>query len=169
LCVTRKWLPPDPEELLQQADTLAGTGGAANQADLRRAVSAAYYAVFHFCLTAAADMVCGTGARSTDRYSLVYRSVDHSRLRSLCTSLKGTQPQVSMIPVGGYGQIADFARNASNLYETRCSADYDPSRTYSAAEVKVAISDARQAINWFQAGTPEQQKAFLTLLLFKAR
>jgi len=47
-------VPPDPDELLQQADALAGKP-AATQADVRRAISAAYYAIFHFCMTAAAD------------------------------------------------------------------------------------------------------------------
>jgi hypothetical protein len=130
-------LPPDPEELLQQAENLA-VNATATQADLRRAISAAYYAIFHFCLTAAADMVLGAGARSGPRYSLVYRSIDHHRLRTLCTQLSGTNPQnVSIIPPNGFGKIADFARIAGNLYEQRCSADYDPSRSYTPAEVQV--------------------------------
>jgi hypothetical protein len=33
----------------------------------------------------------------------------------------------------------------------------------------VAISDAREAITWFQSCTKEQQEAFLTMLLFKRR
>lgn len=64
---------------------------------------------------------------------------------------------------------ADFARIAGNLYELRSLADYDPSRNFTRDEARVAISDARQAITWFQRGNTEQQKAFLTLLLFKSR
>jgi hypothetical protein len=77
---TRKRVPHDPSELLRQADALARSAGA-TQADLRRAISTAYYVVFHFCLSAAADMVCGIASRSTARYSLVYRSVDHKTLK----------------------------------------------------------------------------------------
>ena len=45
------------DELLQQADRLAaGT----TQADLRGAIRAAYYAVFHALLRAAADMICSS-------------------------------------------------------------------------------------------------------------
>jgi hypothetical protein len=48
-------MPPlDPEELLEQARRLAAEP---TQADLRRAISAAYYGLFHFFLTAAADMI----------------------------------------------------------------------------------------------------------------
>lgn len=80
-------MPPDPEEFLQQADALAGNSSA-TQVDLRRAISAAYYAVFHFCLAAGTDMILGAGASASARYSIVYRSVDHARLRGLCEQLK---------------------------------------------------------------------------------
>jgi hypothetical protein len=86
-------VPPDPDQLLRQADALAG-GAGASQADLRRAISTAYYAVFHFSLTAAADMVCGVGDRSAAGYSLVYRSVDHKTLRSLCAQLRAFSSEV---------------------------------------------------------------------------
>jgi hypothetical protein len=163
-------LPPsDPEHLLGQADALAASPEA-RQADLRRAISAAYYGLFHFTLTAAADTVVGFDDRSSARYSLVYRSVDHSRLRALCSQLSGTKPQnLPLVPSGGFGSIADFARIAGHLYELRNLADYDPSRDFTPDEAKVAISDARQAITWFQQGTKEQQEMFLTLLLFKSR
>jgi hypothetical protein len=162
-------VPPDPEEILRRAEALAGNS-LATQTDLRRAISAAYYAVFHFCLTAAADMICGATNRSKPQYSLVYRSVDHARLRGLCDQLRGSKPgNVAFIPSGGFGAIADFARNTANLYEQRISADYDPSESYAAAGVSVVISDARKAIDWFRSCTQEQQEAFLMQLLFKSR
>jgi hypothetical protein len=73
------------------------------------------------------------------------------------------------LPSGGFGTIADFARNAGNLYELRNIADYDPSRDFTADEAELAISDAREAIAWFEAATKEQQESFLTLLLFRPR
>jgi uncharacterized protein (UPF0332 family) len=161
--------PPDCEHLFEQADALAAQ---ARQTDLRRAVSAAYYGVFHFALTAAADMVVGVGNRSTARYALVYRSVDHLRLRALCTQLSGTSPHPALQPYeppGTFGPIADFARVTGNLYEQRILADYDPSSNLTTNEVTVAISDAREAIKWFKQAAVEQQEAFLILLLFKPR
>jgi len=53
--------------------------------------------------------------------------------------------------------------------EYRILADYEPSRDFTVDETKVAISDAREAIAWFQASAEEQQKAFLTMLLFRQR
>lgn len=157
-------MPPDPEELLRQAEALA-ENSSATQADLRRAISAAYYAVFHFCSTAAADMILGAGARSSPKYTLVYRSIDHSRFRALPKQLNGSP----IAPANGFGKIGDFAGLAANLNEERSLADYDPSKTYGAATVKIIISGARQAIDWFRSCTQEQQEACLMLLLFKPR
>jgi hypothetical protein len=159
-------LPPDPDEYLQQADGLAGRR-AASQADFRRAISAAYYALFHFCMTAAADMVVGAMGRSTSAYSFVYRSVDRKTLRSLCAQLSQTTPQnVPIVPSNGFGTIADFARLTVSLQGQRHLADYDPSRNFTVVEAKLAISEARQAIAWFKSGAAEQQNAFLIMLLF---
>src|SRR5271169_6918475 len=95
--------PPDPEHLLDQADALMAVIGE-RQTDLRRAISNAYYALFHLALTAAADMVAGADQRATPRYSLVYRSVDHSRLQALCSQIRKRSPQnVALIPAGGFG------------------------------------------------------------------
>jgi hypothetical protein len=162
--------PPDPEHLFEQADALAAHPQA-RQTDLRRAISAAYYGLFHFALTAAADMVVGTSNRSAPRYALVYRNVDHSRLRTLCDQLSGKNLQAlkSYVPSGGFWTIAGFAEVAANLYELRILADYDPSRNFTSNEVMIAISQAREAIKWFQQGTAEQRVTFLTLLLFKPR
>ncbi len=142
----------------------------ANETDLRRAVSDTYYALFHFTLVAAVDMVLGSSARSSTLYALVYRSVEHVRLRALCANVSASKPQVPFVPAGGFGEIAKFASIVANLYEQRNLADYDPSQTYTANKA-LWISDAREAIKWFQGSTQEQQQAFLTLLLllFKPR
>lgn len=93
--------PPRFEDLFKQADALVAQG---RQADLRRAISAAYYGLFHFVLTEAADMVVGNADQSSARYSLVYRSVDHKRLLQLSAQL--TNPQnLPLVPPGGLGPL----------------------------------------------------------------
>src|SRR5215467_12928539 len=116
-------MPPlDPEELLEQARRLAAQP---SQADLRRAISAAYYGLFHFFLAAAADMIVGPEKRGAPCYGLVYRSVDHSQLRALSKRLSGSKPDNQpMAPAEGFGPIADVARIAGNLLELRHKADY---------------------------------------------
>jgi hypothetical protein len=160
---------PDPDELLLQADHLVARIGA-TETDVRRAISAAYYAVFHFCLRAAADMVSGAATRSTPRYTVIYRSVDHKALRGLCGQLAQTRPQnIAVVPSSGFGNLPGFARVTANLGEQRNLADYDTSRSFTAGEARLAISEARQAILWFNSCNDEQQKAFLIMLLFRQR
>jgi hypothetical protein len=118
-------MPPlNPEELLEQASRLAEQS---TQADLRRAISSAYYGLFNFFQTAAADMIVGPDKRDTPYYGLVYRSIDHNQLRALSNRLSKSKPDNQpMAPAGGSGKIADVARLAGNLLERRSKADYDP-------------------------------------------
>ena len=65
------------DHLLDQAERLTTPLGlgAPRQADLRRAISAAYYGVFHAVATEAADEFVGRTQRDSARYALVYRSI----------------------------------------------------------------------------------------------
>jgi uncharacterized protein (UPF0332 family) len=161
-------MPPlDPEELLAQARQLAGQPA---QADLGRFISSAYYGLFHFFLTAAADMIVGADKHTTPYYSLVYRSVEHRQLRVVANHLSRSRPDdLPTAPADGFGPIAKVARLAGNLLELRHKADYDPEYACDADEASVAVSDAQQAIDLFKTGTTDQQQAFLMLLLFKTR
>lgn len=160
--------PPVPEDLLEQADRL--TVENASETDLRRAISNAYYALFHLALTAAADMVVRADQRATPRYSLVYRSVEHKYLRTLCRKVSATVPQNAPLkPAGGFGSVAHFARTTLSLAGLRIQADYDPSVEFKFSEVEHQVREARQAIDSFQEGSLGQREAFLTMLLFKER
>ena len=156
----------DPEELLQRAEASAGNPGA-TQAEIRRAISDAYYALFHLCQAAAADMVQGPLALSSDEYGLVYRSVDHFRLRAVRSQLNS---KPSSDTEARFGRMIDFVNIANTLQEHRHFADYEPpAKTYTAEQANIYISNARQAISWFWESTAEQRRAFLLLLLFKSR
>jgi hypothetical protein len=161
---------PDPDRLFEQADALINNHN--DETDLRRAVSAAYYGVFHFTLRALADWIIGSANRSTARYGLVYRSVDHKVLRTLCDQIRGSKVNPIILPfepVGGFGLVKNFARDVLNLYEQRILADYDPARPLGHPDALGAVSIARPAVADFQAATPEQREAFLTLLAFRPR
>jgi hypothetical protein len=106
----------NPDHLFEQADKLVvpSPAGPPRQVDLRRAISAAYYGVFHFCLTAAADEFVGVTQRATSRYALVYRSIDHKTFRDLCLEAKKPTPPAKFapyVPTGGFGpNIQSFPR-----------------------------------------------------------
>jgi uncharacterized protein (UPF0332 family) len=161
---------PDSALLFEQADALYNDPK--GETDLRRAISAAYYALFHYTLKAAADLICGVADRGTPRYNLVYRSIDHGSFKNLHEQIKTKQLNDKIrpyAPAGGFGLAADFIRAAVNVQEERNWADYDPMKLFTNARARQAISDARNAIKFFEDATAEQRAACLMLLLFKPR
>ena len=141
--------------------------------DFRRAISAAYYALFHAVLAAAADEFVGKTKRATGNYVLVYRSVDHKSLRELCGDVAKTTPPRKLarfFPPDGFGDdMRAFALGAAELYELRHRADYDPSVSVRAGDAQAAIDSARTALRRFGQVSSQQRKTFLTLLLFPPR
>jgi hypothetical protein len=165
----------NPEHLLEQADRLITSGlrGQPRQVDLRRAVSAAYYAVFHAALILAADQFVGVSKRATSQYSLVYRSVDHRSLRDLCVEV-AKQNMASRftghIPGNGFGsEMQKFATIVLELQRKRQSADYDPFIRVEKSDAQLAVSISRSALMSFRSASAEGREAFLSLLLFDPR
>ena len=79
----------NPDHLFEQADKLiTPQTGRPRQVDIRRAISAGYYAIFHATITAAADQFVGPTNRDESRYGLLYRSVGHKWLRELCKEVQ---------------------------------------------------------------------------------
>src|ERR1700686_1154420 len=67
--------------LLEAADKLAEERPRSS-AFKRRAVSTAYYAVFHSLAKLCADTLLQSTDRDTDEYSRVYRALDHGSLKT---------------------------------------------------------------------------------------
>lgn len=162
------------DHLLEQADRLVALGHRApRQADLRRAISAAYYALFHAVLTDAADDFVGRTHRHTARYSLLYRSIDHRSLRELCKDI--TKPSLpdkysKYLPAGGFGaDLNALATALVDLHEKRQLADYDPLFRAALADVALDIAKARAALVRFRHASRPQRRAFLALLVFSPR
>ena len=149
--------------------------GRPRQADLRRAISAAYYAVFHAVMSAAADQIVGVGAdRNTPNlYTLVYRSADHGSLRALCQDITKSilaAKYVPFAPPGGFNSnLKSFAAELVELQEKRHSCDYDPLFRVTKSGATLAISAGRAALNHFDNVPADEKVVFLSLLLFKAR
>lgn len=163
------------EHLLDQAAKLVvpPPAGPPRQVDVRRAISAAYYAVFHHILTAGADSFVGVTKRGAPHYTLLYRSVDHRSLRELCTEARKQKPSSryqQYAPADGFGaDIKVFSTALIDLQEQRHAADYEPSILVRTSDAKLAIDKARTAIQRFRHAGIDEQKSFLTLLLFPPR
>jgi uncharacterized protein (UPF0332 family) len=164
----------NPEHLISQAARLVEPppAGPPRQVDVRRAISAAYYAVFHAILIAAADTIIGRVHRGTPSYVLVYRSIDHKGVRTICDIAQRppTQRYRPFVPDPGFGNdIHAFADATVALQEQRHTADYDPSGQFRTAHATRAIDLARTALRHWEAASETERNLFLTLLLFPPR
>jgi ATP phosphoribosyltransferase regulatory subunit HisZ len=166
---------PNPEHLFEQAEKLIvpPPSGPPRQVDVRRAISSAYYAVFHALLTAAADEFVGKTKHASPEYALLYRSINHGWLRSLCDGLKGAQPTkrfASYAPAGGFGpNIQALSLAVIDLQEKRHAADYDPSIRVKTADALLTIRTGRSALARFNRASSARRKRFLALLAFPPR
>jgi hypothetical protein len=174
----KSWRPvtsPNAEHLFQQAERLiAPTGpGPARQVDIRRAISSAYYGVFHAVLAAAADEFVGSTKRASIEYGLAYRSVDHRALRDLCADVaKPTLPgrYRPYEPEGGFKpDLKAFAATVVELLQSRQEADYDPLVRLKRSDAVLAVSTARSTLRRFNTSSAAGRTAFLALLLFPPR
>lgn len=154
----------NPKDLLSQAEYLAKLSPKKpKQANLRRSVSAAYYAVFHaLCESNASSLVGTTGARPEKAWVQTYRAVDHGKAKTNCKSAKDMSfPQ----------NIKDFADSFINLQQQRHTADYnpDPSTNFSKQEVLVMIATARSAVAALKGTSIADRRAFAVHLLLPNR
>lgn len=163
----------NPDHLFELADRLTEIrrAGAPRQVDLRRAISSAYYGVFHGILRAAADEFAGQAGRGIPRYNLIYRKIEHKGLRKLCSEVNDESRSIQpYVPANGFDQgIKSFAAEFLQLHQKRNSADYDPAYRVRRGDAAAAVKLARSALTQFQGSEADQRVAFLTLLLFPPR
>jgi len=158
-----------PEHLLEQAQHLAGRERTRpRQASLRRAVSTAYYAFFHFLIREAVRQV-GPNL-SEENHNRAYRWFDHGamyRVARIFSQDVVRVPNSKEILIQDTG--ADFrfvAQQFANLQELRHIADYDPGATFVRADVMTIIGRVSAAFElWPQFKNSPQVNAFLLSLL----
>ena len=102
---------------------------------------------------------------------MAYRSVRHEWLRSLCDQLRKKQIAKTPphLPGSFFGDVVKFATTVGELQDLRQQADYDPSFSIAADEVRIRIAEARRAAELFLGAEEKQRAAFLALLLFNIR
>ncbi|MCT8999992.1 hypothetical protein [Chelativorans intermedius] len=165
----------NPDHLLEQAERLTAPpeAGAPRQADLRRAISAAYYALFHEILIEATDNMIGRKHRQEARYELAYRSVDHKSLRLLCEEIRKQKLPAKYAkyePEGGFGpDLSAVATAFLELQEKRNIADYDPLFRVRTSDAVFAVATSRDAIQRLRGTRRARRKAFLSLVFFSPR
>lgn len=163
-----------PSDLLAQARHLAGKEPKRpKQASLRRAVSAAYYSLFHLLVSEAASSMLRGGERSDIR--LVFRrAFVHAHMKGVAKSFAGgTVPDAWQAPMGEAPVSADLRQVASafvNLQEARHEADYDFRRLFIRRDVHDLIEAAEKAASsWRNVRRNPEGQVFMTALLVHDR
>ena len=149
--------------LLDSADALleARPGSSAFR---RRAISTAYYAVFHAIARLCADYVTHGATRSSPEYVRAYRALDHGSLKAA----------FAQTPLRDDRALLELGRIVVRLQADRHKADYHPpfSALFGPTETREIVSSARQVVGGLaRLSTDDRDRCRLlaTCLLFKER
>ena len=127
------------EDLLVQADHLINKDGAnPKQASLRRAVSTAYYALFHLLI----DEAVGNWAVARQRSRLA-RTFDHGSMKRVCDDQVKSFYSAGR-PASGL-LLKDVAETFSELQLKRHTADYDNSYIWTKTDAQEWIDRTAEA------------------------
>ena len=137
--------------------------GRPRETNLRRAVSAAYYALFHCLAQCCADtLVGGAGSdRSQPAWNQAYRALQHRTARRRCER----RAVITRFP----DEIQDFASHFAYMQAKRHDADYNPDASFSKADVAQGIDDAERAIMLFNEAPIRDRRAFAVYVLLDIR
>ncbi len=159
-----------PNDLLEQANMLhALESRRPKQASLRRATSAAYYALFHMLIDEATTMMFGGQLdRKRFRHALG-RGFSHSSMNAACKSFGGgALPAALNNTLGPLSIPADLQTVGSvfvQLQQMRHQADYNMARRFSKSEVLVLLQDAENAfLAWQRVRNGDAARFFLMSL-----
>ncbi|MEJ0026899.1 MAG: hypothetical protein WDN01_12805 [Rhizomicrobium sp.] len=163
----------DADHLIELAQTLVNARGvgAPRQVVLRRAVSTAYYAVFHVPCGTIAETFVSAGVWKSR--VLFYRSLDHGKTKDRCKKL-GQKPlpnkEKIFFEAQAFGQeLRDFANTFVQLQELRHQSDYDPDYRLTKALAQQCIDDASKAMADLNSAGDQERNKFLAYILFDIR
>ncbi|MHB1699149.1 MAG: hypothetical protein ACYCSN_03280 [Acidobacteriaceae bacterium] len=166
---------PLSQDLLAQAKHLARLdANKPKQANLRRAVSSAYYALFHLLVHEASHAVTPRNAPAglSDR---IQRAFAHEEMKQVCKSIKAKSlslPISTLLPDGFSAEITSVAVAFHDLQDARHIADYDVAQPHSKTDVLALIQkveDAFEAWSRAKVKSPVEASVFLTALLLSKK
>lgn len=163
-------------DLLVQAEQLAKIDPRKpKQVNLRRAISAAYYAAFHLLVEESCRIVMGTQhAQQGYRFALG-RAFTHTTMKLACKSFAGGTLKETVIkglprnPQGNYlipKEIQETADVYVQLQEKRHLADYDRSEQFKRSDVLTLIDDTKTQLAKFLALPLSDDKRFFLACLW---
>ena len=152
------------DELLDLAESIAGlNGNRPAQAGFRRAVSTAYYALFHFVVGEAT-----ANWNQSEVRPLLGRVFEHGRMKQACNSVLGGNVRIP--PFAQRATSEDHLRAVASRFvvaqQEREFADYDVSGQWDQKDVDAQIERVRDAMrSWLVIQDLPIAQKFLVLLL----
>ena len=158
------------DDLLEQADHLVSREPKKpRQASLRRAVSAAYYALFHLLVHEGSRRLAP--ALPSRLRSQVGRGFAHGNMREVCQRFRRFKPSDALAPLITLPLEADLVAVVEAfiaLKEARHQADYDVAATYNRIDVLQKLAQARSAFSsWRAVRSRPNATVFLAALLLQ--
>ena len=150
--------------------TLSSNDTPEHQERLRRAVSTAYYAIFHFLANSNANALIGDPTNDNDAaaWNRTYRALEHGAARSRFRHARSRFRHTGhMDPFPRV--VKEFANTFNRLQGERYAADYNPGPTFTVSGALRTIDQARQEIIRFGMASPEVRRDLATHVLFGNR
>ena len=154
----------NPPDLLDAAHVLLSSAeGRPTEASLRRAISSAYYALFHCLSRECADLLIGGSGsdRSDAAWRQVYRALEHGPAKTKCRK----REMIRKFPE----EIQSFAKTFADMQEKRHGADYDPFAQVTKLDVSTDIAAVEAAIARLKSAPAKHRRAFCAYVLLKDR
>lgn len=158
-----------PEQLIVQAEFLV-RDAPVNEANIRRAVSAAYYALFHLLIRDTIE-----NWRHAEHHSRLARSFDHKRMRDASAALLKEIGDRRELDTTNSDQAVRFrlsivAEAFVQLQQSRGRADYDIGEPFEPEEAAADVKRARLAFqSWAEVKDEPLAQQYLYSLLFRDR
>ena len=132
------------------------------QSNMRRAVSSAYYAVFHELARNCADVLVGAkkSTRPNRAWVEVYRGLDHGKVKDACNGAES----VAFPP-----EIKEFAEAFKVLQGARHAADYDPMIRLGRVGALSFVSLAEDSIGKLRCAPKKDRIAFAAWVLITGK
>lgn len=132
----------------------------ADPVEQRRAISTAYYAVFHAIAGDAANLLVGAHETQSAAWGAIYRALEHRQAKEACQKA---------VQAGFSDEICAVARHFVLLQARRHIADYDPFFDPINDNVAGDVESAADAIARYFACPEPARRAFAVHLLFRPR
>jgi uncharacterized protein (UPF0332 family) len=161
------------EELLEHARFLANLDPrTTSQANIRRAISAAYYAVFHLLAAEVAEQV-SPGSPAGLREA-TQRVLSHTQMLNVATAFSraGTKrvkytPKDFVLPDPISNDLASISDIFKELQEARHMADYDVLKQFNPANAITLVQKAEKIFkDWKIEKTSRNAPVFLAAMIF---